>query len=76
MFFNTIKEISKKSYESLDQILKLINLSSEKETVTYEELRQKIRELAYIKSEEDGHPWGQDKEFWLRAEKELFFKLQ
>lgn len=43
-----------------------------KEEVTYEILRQKIKKLAYEKSENAGHPWGKDKEFWIEAEKELF----
>lgn len=40
--------------------------------ITYEDLRQQIRELAYQKWEEAGRPWGRDKEFWVEAEKELF----
>jgi hypothetical protein len=42
------------------------------EIVTYESLRQKIRDLAYSKWEQAGHPWGRDKEFWIEAEIELF----
>lgn len=42
--------------------------------VTYESLRQQIRELAYKKWENAGCPWGQDREFWLEAEEELFGK--
>ena len=40
--------------------------------ITYETLRQQIRELAYKKWEEAGGPWGRDKEFWIEAEQELF----
>ena len=40
--------------------------------ITYETLRQQIRELAYKKWEEAGEPWGRDKEFWVEAEQELF----
>lgn len=81
MFFSATKVKKEEScerpeitLENVDQILESLNLNldQEKETITYEDLRQKVRELAYIKSEEAGHPWGQDKEFWLQAEKELF----
>jgi len=40
--------------------------------MTYETLRQQVRELAYKKWEEAGSPWGRDKEFWIEAEQELF----
>jgi len=40
--------------------------------ITYEDLRQQIRELAYHKWEQANKPWGKDKEFWIEAEKELF----
>jgi hypothetical protein len=40
--------------------------------LTFETLRQQIRELAYRKWEESGRPGGRDKEFWVSAERELF----
>jgi len=40
--------------------------------LTFECLRQQIRELAYRKWEESNKPCGKDKEFWVEAEKELF----
>ena len=40
--------------------------------LTFETLRQQVRELAYKKWEESGRPCGRDKEFWVSAEKELF----
>jgi hypothetical protein len=52
-----------------------IQITAEKpkfKNVTYESIRQQIRELAYLKWEQANCPWGKDKEFWIEAEKELF----
>jgi hypothetical protein len=40
--------------------------------VSFEGIRQQIRELAYGKWEEAGCPEGRDEEFWVSAERELF----
>ena len=85
MFFKTkTKKIKPKEATTEQQIPvidtstielpKTITLSTEKKKtkVTYESIRQQIRELAYQKWEQAGHPWGRDKEFWVEAEKELF----
>lgn len=66
MFFSAVKKLQKKQ-ESTAFVNK-----KQSENVTYETLRQKIRELAYQKWEQAGQPCGQDKEFWIEAEKELF----
>ena len=57
-----------------NQILKGLGKKQETIKITYEDLRQQIRELAYKKWEEAGSPWGRDREFWLEAEEELFGK--
>jgi hypothetical protein len=58
----------------LSKILDMIGSSakSAEEGLTYEKLRQQIRELAYRKWEEANKPWGKDREFWIEAEQELF----
>jgi hypothetical protein len=47
-------------------------MSTIQKNLTFETLKQQVRELAYKKWEESGRPWGRDKEFWVTAEKELF----
>jgi hypothetical protein len=56
----------------LKKIFKRPKVTKEDHGVTFETLRQQIRELAYKKWEDSGCPWGRDKEFWTAAEKELF----
>lgn len=41
----------------------------------YDECREMVRELAYLKWKEAGSPSGQDWRFWLEAEHELFCGL-
>lgn len=83
MFFKTKIKKTKHKEENLDHIpaidtstieLPKINSSvpKNKTAITYESVRQQIRELAYQKWEQAGCPWGRDKEFWVEAEKELF----
>lgn len=72
MFFTAIKSKPPKS-QSIDfNETQPTQQSSTSENVTYDLLRQKVRELAYQKWEQAGCPWGQDKEFWVEAETELF----
>lgn len=40
--------------------------------VSFEGIRQQIRELAYSMWEKAGCPEGRDEEFWVSAERELF----
>jgi hypothetical protein len=61
--FSIFKTQSKKDIEQNEQ---------NEQNITYEALRDKIRELAYFKWEIAGCPPGRDKEFWIEAEKELF----
>lgn len=72
---NTVEiNASEITINNVDQIIESLEAKFECNTVsvTYDDLRQQVRELAYKKSEEAGHPWGKDKEFWIEAEKELF----
>jgi len=39
--------------------------------ITFQDLQQKIRELAYIKWEQSGK-LGNSEQYWVEAEKELF----
>jgi hypothetical protein len=80
MFFGTkiktenLKNSSEININNVDQIIESLEAKFESKTltITYDDLRQQVRELAYKKSEDAGHPWGKDKEFWIEAEKELF----
>jgi hypothetical protein len=41
------------------------------DSVSYEELKERIKNLAYYKWQESGCPTGQDKNFWIEAENEV-----
>ncbi len=68
MFFNTI--LSRKKENSQRSVFDGPNDPTI--IVSFEGIRQQIRELAYKKWEEAGQPEGQDEEFWVRAERDLF----
>lgn len=40
--------------------------------VTFDQLQQEVRELAYKKWEEAGYPEGDGQQFWVAAEEEIF----
>lgn len=69
MFFTKTKQKNKTKTPEQPEIESEIRQSIK---LTYEDLRQQIRELAYQKWEQADKPWGKDKEFWIEAEKELF----
>lgn len=71
MFFKT--KIVKN--DQINSVFDNFNVSNASNTLTFELLRQQIRELAYKKWEESGCPTGKDEEFWVAAEQELFGKM-
>lgn len=66
MFFSTITPKSKKQEGSV------FGMQSPTVVVSFEGIRQQIRELAYDMWEKAGCPEGRDEEFWVAAENELF----
>lgn len=66
MFFSTITPKSKK------QEVSVFETQSPTLVVSYEGIRQQIRELAYSMWEKAGCPDGGGEEFWVAAERELF----
>lgn len=76
MFFTTTKPKNETASIDLNETQYLVTDQSETEEntviISYESLRQQIREQAYYRWQEAGCPSGRDKEFWIEAEKELF----
>jgi hypothetical protein len=66
MFFSTITPKSKK------QEVSVFETQNPTVVVSFEGIRQQIRELAYSMWEKAGCPEGRDEEFWVAAERELF----
>lgn len=69
MFFNTIKSAIKSAKNQTQEGRSVFDNNP---ILTFESLKQQVRELAYKKWEESGYQNGKDEEFWVEAERELF----